>query len=198
MPDEELWASFFQPEIVLDKLGLRTTSDDVVEFGCGYGTFTLPAAHRTSGDVYAIDIEPGMATTTSRKAKAAGLANVHPVVRDSLPREPAWKLKAWAMRCYSISCTQSNRRFCCRGQARAAQAASWASCTGIMTKRRRVGRSWIFAHGRGNAVIGHKTQASNSCRPESWICRRIITAWCSRSRVSFENRHGPHADGDHV
>ena len=46
MPDEELWASFFNVESVLDKLGLQSCAGDVVEFGCGYGTFTIPAARR--------------------------------------------------------------------------------------------------------------------------------------------------------
>ena len=43
MPEESLWATFFTPEEVLHKLGLPTAGD-VVDFGCGYGTFTIPAA----------------------------------------------------------------------------------------------------------------------------------------------------------
>lgn len=29
-----------------------------MEFGCGYGTFTFPAARRVSGTVHTFDIEP--------------------------------------------------------------------------------------------------------------------------------------------
>jgi SAM-dependent methyltransferase len=54
----------------------------VVEFGCGYGTFTLPAARSVGGRVYALDIDPEMVTATCRKATAAGLTNVSARVRD--------------------------------------------------------------------------------------------------------------------
>jgi SAM-dependent methyltransferase len=54
----------------------------VVEFGCGYGTFTLPAARRVTGRVYALDIEPDLVAATCRKASEAGLSNVRARVRD--------------------------------------------------------------------------------------------------------------------
>ena len=44
MPEESVWAGFFAPEAVLRKLGLTSSCGDVVDFGCGYGTFTIPAA----------------------------------------------------------------------------------------------------------------------------------------------------------
>jgi len=79
MPDENLWATFFTPEEVLHKVGLPTTGD-VADFGCGYGTFTIPAARITSGTVYALDIEPEMIAAT--EAKAVGLTNVRLALRD--------------------------------------------------------------------------------------------------------------------
>lgn len=82
MPEEELWTGFFDPPAVLDALGLRRDCGDVVEFGCGYGTFTIPAAQRVSGTVYALDIEPEMIAITRAKAQAAGLRNVRPMLRD--------------------------------------------------------------------------------------------------------------------
>jgi SAM-dependent methyltransferase len=54
----------------------------VVEFGCGYGTFTVPAARQVEGKVFALDIEPAMVAETARKAAEAGLSNVVGVVRD--------------------------------------------------------------------------------------------------------------------
>jgi ubiquinone/menaquinone biosynthesis C-methylase UbiE len=54
----------------------------VVEFGCGYGTFTLPAARLVTGRIFALDIDPVMVTATCRKATAAGLTNVAARVRD--------------------------------------------------------------------------------------------------------------------
>jgi SAM-dependent methyltransferase len=82
MPGESLWATFFQPDEILDRLGLHSGPGDIVEFGCGYGTFTLPAARRSTGIVHAFDIEPDMVAITSAKAKAEQLANVRAHVRD--------------------------------------------------------------------------------------------------------------------
>ncbi len=81
MPEESLWTTFFTPEEVLRRLGLPTTGD-VVDFGCGYGTFTIPAAKITSGTVHALDIDQEMVATTKQKAAAAGLQNVRTNVRD--------------------------------------------------------------------------------------------------------------------
>jgi ubiquinone/menaquinone biosynthesis C-methylase UbiE len=54
----------------------------VVEFGCGYGTFTIPAAQGITGTITAIDIEPEMCASTQRKAVDAGLNNVVALRRD--------------------------------------------------------------------------------------------------------------------
>lgn len=72
MPDEAYWASFFDPEAALEELlGDSRECENVVEFGCGYGTFTLPAARRASGTVTALDIETDMVEIVARKADAA-------------------------------------------------------------------------------------------------------------------------------
>lgn len=83
MPDEAYWASFFDHETILDHL-LVTRGDcyNVVEFGCGYGTFTLPAASRTRGLVTALDIEPDMVSLVEQRAHAMGMANVRAALRD--------------------------------------------------------------------------------------------------------------------
>lgn len=82
MPDEEMWAGFFDPPAVLEVLGLAPGCRDVVEFGCGYGTFTIPAACIVRGSVFALDIEPEMIETTRIKAQAAGLSNIVVSQRD--------------------------------------------------------------------------------------------------------------------
>jgi len=82
MPEESVWAGFFAPETVLEKLGLASSCGDVVDFGCGYGTFTIPAARLVSGTVYALDIEPEMLRITAAKAEAAGLQNVKTYLGD--------------------------------------------------------------------------------------------------------------------
>ena len=76
MPDESMWESFFDPPTVLAKLGLTDECRDVVDFGCGYGTFTIPAGRIAQGIVHAFDIEAEMVAATAARAKAAGLTNV--------------------------------------------------------------------------------------------------------------------------
>lgn len=82
MPEESMWREFFDAEAILKKLGLTHGCQNVVDFGCGYGTFTIPAARIAAGTVYALDIEPEMAEATRRKADAAGLRNVQARPRD--------------------------------------------------------------------------------------------------------------------
>lgn len=82
MPEQELWASFFDVETILDRLLLRPGCGDIVELGCGYGTFTIAAARRCAGVVHALDIDPAMIRTTAEQARQAGVTNVQASVRD--------------------------------------------------------------------------------------------------------------------
>lgn len=82
MPEEAMWAAFFDPPRILAQLGLDDPAADVVEFGCGYGTFTIAAAARTRGIVFALDLEPELLEMTRRGAQHAGLRNVRPLLRD--------------------------------------------------------------------------------------------------------------------
>ena len=45
----------------------------MADFGCGYGTFTIPAARIISGKIYAFDIEPEMIKAVEQKAKTLNL-----------------------------------------------------------------------------------------------------------------------------
>jgi SAM-dependent methyltransferase len=85
MPEQDLWESFFEPTEILELLSLPVAGD-IVDFGCGYGTFTLTAATLTTGTVYGIDIDPEMVQTTARGAAAAGLSNVRAVERNFVTR----------------------------------------------------------------------------------------------------------------
>lgn len=82
MPDEAIWDSFFDPAVALSALRLTAACGDVVEFGCGYGTFSIPAARIVAGTVHAIDVEPEMIDVTQAKARAASLLNVDVRLRD--------------------------------------------------------------------------------------------------------------------
>jgi SAM-dependent methyltransferase len=92
MPAVDQWESYFDPAGILDSLGVRHLSGDAVEFGCGYGTFTVAVAPRVSGTVVALDIDPVMVTATSTRVSQAGLKNVvaeqRDFVADGCGREP--------------------------------------------------------------------------------------------------------------
>lgn len=81
MPDRAFWESFFEPTEILELLSFPTQGD-VVDFGCGYGTFTLAAAALGRGKVYAVDIDPEMVHATARRTQEAGLLDVQVIERD--------------------------------------------------------------------------------------------------------------------
>jgi len=75
MPEEEMWRSLFDPEAILTALGLTREVRDAVDFGCGYGTFAIPAARRIKGTLHGFDIEPAMIEECERRAREYNLRN---------------------------------------------------------------------------------------------------------------------------
>lgn len=82
MPEEPVWEGFFQPVEVLEALGLVRETGRVVDFGSGYGTFSLAAAGMIEGEVLGLDIEPELIGLCRRKARKAGLENARFECRD--------------------------------------------------------------------------------------------------------------------
>ena len=82
MPEADAWDAYFEPQLILRKLGLTSACHNVVEFGCGYGTFTIPAARRVAGTVHALDIDASMIAITRSRAEQCGLRNIEYTVRD--------------------------------------------------------------------------------------------------------------------
>jgi ubiquinone/menaquinone biosynthesis C-methylase UbiE len=83
MPEERYWNSFFDADCVVRKLfGEKGCQGDVVEFGCGYGTFTFPAARHSTGNVFALDIEPDLIEIVRQKAGQKSVQNICASVRD--------------------------------------------------------------------------------------------------------------------
>ena len=76
MPDEKYWESFFNPGCIVERLGCVGLTDDVVDFGCGYGQFTVAAAERTTGTVYGLDIEDEMVSVVRRRGAEHGVRNI--------------------------------------------------------------------------------------------------------------------------
>ena len=66
------------PEGLLNMIPLKET-DSVLDFGAGTGYFSIPIAKRTTGDVYALDIDPAMLEIIKEKALKEQLANIVPL-----------------------------------------------------------------------------------------------------------------------
>jgi SAM-dependent methyltransferase len=86
MPDEKTWAEFFDIDLILSELQINSSIIDLVEIGCGYGTFTIPAAQAITGNLYAYDIEKEMIDIIKQKAARKHLNNIIPFRRDILSR----------------------------------------------------------------------------------------------------------------
>jgi SAM-dependent methyltransferase len=82
LPDQTQWESFFDPLDILRRLSFGAVSGDVLDLGCGYGTFTLAAARLTAATVHAIDIDPDMVRIVRRRAEDANLSNIRAIERD--------------------------------------------------------------------------------------------------------------------
>ena len=82
MPDEQRWDEFFDTDAILNGLEIQGLVGAIVDLGCGYGTFTIPAARKNRGLIYALDIEAEMIQAVQKKAREAGLENVIAVQRD--------------------------------------------------------------------------------------------------------------------
>ena len=67
MPEEEVWKEFFNPKKILETMEINGKVKDVADFGCGYGTFTIPVAKIVKGKVYAIDIDKEMVKERRKK-----------------------------------------------------------------------------------------------------------------------------------
>lgn len=76
MPSEQLWQTFFKPQQIIEKLGITSQTKDVVEFGCGYGTFTLPTANVIAGRVTSFELDPSMLSHTEARAQEADINNI--------------------------------------------------------------------------------------------------------------------------
>lgn len=82
MPEEAYWETLLDVPLILDRVGVGARLRDVIEFGCGYGTFTVPLAKSISGTLITFDIDPEMVERTRQRAGAAGAYNILYMVRD--------------------------------------------------------------------------------------------------------------------
>jgi ubiquinone/menaquinone biosynthesis C-methylase UbiE len=68
----------FSPEQLLNMIPLKET-DSILDYGAGTGYFSIPAAKRIMGNVYALDIDAAMLEIINEKALKEQLTNIVPV-----------------------------------------------------------------------------------------------------------------------
>lgn len=82
MPNEQLWNTFFNPRQILEQLEVNKKIDTLIDIGCGYGTFLIPAAGLIQGTAIGIDIEPQMIEACKKKVQEQYLKNIHLLCGD--------------------------------------------------------------------------------------------------------------------
>lgn len=82
MPGETYWESFYDANVAINRFIGSSVKGSAVEFGSGYGTFTVPLARCMTGCVTALDIEQEMIDHLCEKSKALEVGNIYAEVRD--------------------------------------------------------------------------------------------------------------------
>jgi tRNA/tmRNA/rRNA uracil-C5-methylase (TrmA/RlmC/RlmD family) len=91
MPDEKMWQQFFEVDKILDELEVNNGIEKLVDFGSGYGTFTIPASKRIKGNVYAYDIEENLIRELDARLKKNNINNVILFNKDFINEETAFQ-----------------------------------------------------------------------------------------------------------
>jgi ubiquinone/menaquinone biosynthesis C-methylase UbiE len=82
MPEEKTWAQFFNVNKILDELEINNKVKKLVDFGFGYGTFTIPASNRIAGELLAYDIEPDLIRELESRLTTGKIRNVSVFNKD--------------------------------------------------------------------------------------------------------------------
>jgi len=73
---------FKKPRERLEQIGLRQ-GQNVLEYGCGAGSFTIPAARIVEDStVYAADIHPLAIEAVAKRARKENLSNIQTILTD--------------------------------------------------------------------------------------------------------------------
>lgn len=84
MPEEKLWNSFFNVNLILEKLEIDKNVENILEIGCGYGTFTIQMANSIKGNIFALDIEDSSIQNVNQKAENNKIRNIITLKADIL------------------------------------------------------------------------------------------------------------------
>ena len=82
MPDEAYWETLFDIPLVLARMGIDGTLGDVVELGCGYGTFSIPVVSAIRGTLHTFDVDPTMVARTIERGADLPVGKLDCQLRD--------------------------------------------------------------------------------------------------------------------
>ncbi|HVO74975.1 MAG TPA: methyltransferase domain-containing protein [Ignavibacteriaceae bacterium] len=82
MPDEDLWKTFFDIDLIFSKLSITSSIKDAAEFGAGYGTFSIPASKIITGNLYAFDIDENFIELINKRVRQKKIKNIKIIKRD--------------------------------------------------------------------------------------------------------------------
>lgn len=82
MPNEQLWDTFFNPQLILSQMDVDKSINNLIDIGCGYGTFLIPAASLVNGTVIGIDIESEMIEDCKKKVHEQNVKNIELICGD--------------------------------------------------------------------------------------------------------------------
>jgi len=76
MPEETIWSKFFDPEHILQQMEVSQEIKSIVDLGCGFGTFSIPASQIVNGTVHAFDIDQEMIRQLQIKIDQLDIKNI--------------------------------------------------------------------------------------------------------------------------
>lgn len=95
MPSEEVWDSFFNPIEILKQMGVGNSINTMIDLGCGYGTFLLPASELVDKQVIGIDIDEEMIEVCKKKVQDRNIKNIDLISGDIANEDTLKKLYAY-------------------------------------------------------------------------------------------------------
>jgi SAM-dependent methyltransferase len=82
MPTEIIWDTFFDTGSVIKEMEIESSRKTLIDIGCGYGTFLIPASKTVGGSIIGIDIDDAMIDVCRQKILKNNLENVSLICGD--------------------------------------------------------------------------------------------------------------------
>jgi len=82
MPEETMWSKFFDSELILQQMEVTADLNSIVDLGCGFGTFSIPASQIIKGEVHAFDIDQEMIRQLQDKIEQQENKNIEVYLKD--------------------------------------------------------------------------------------------------------------------